>query len=57
MIQTGAVVAIIMATGALVLAVTAFRSHSISFGRGAQLAAIWVVIILGLTAVFRMFGS
>ena len=56
MIGTASILAIITALGALVLAVSGLRSHRLSLGQTAKLAAIWVVIILGLFVVIRWLG-
>jgi hypothetical protein len=57
LIESGVILGIITALGALILAVSGLRSHRLSFGRTAWMAAAWVVIILGLFLAIQWFGA
>jgi hypothetical protein len=56
MSDTATVVGIIIAIGALILAVSSFRSHRLEFSQGWKMAAVWLIIIFGLLAVFQGLG-
>ena len=57
MIGAASILGIITVLGALVLAVSALRSHRLNFERAAKFAAAWLVIILVLVFVIQRFGS
>jgi len=57
MIGTVTIVGIIAALAVLVLAASRLRSHRLGFGRTAQMAFAWLVIILVLVFVIQRFGA
>lgn len=57
MTATASIVGIVVALGALILAIAGFRSHRLGFSQGVRLALIWLVIIGGLVAIFRWLGA
>jgi hypothetical protein len=57
MTGTASLVGLIAAVMVLVLAVSSFRSHRLSFAKTAQLAGIWALIIVGLVVVLRFLGA
>jgi hypothetical protein len=50
------IIGIAVAVGALILAVSSFRSHRLNFSQGLRMAFVWVAIFLCLVLVFRQFG-